>query len=65
MEEILGKMERKKLDFDCFCKDFNWTLVWYEGGGVSGGREMSENLCLGVPGWDSHTNGIDPEDPPQ
>ena len=31
---------------------------------MSGGIEASEKVCLGVPGCDSHMNGIAPEAPP-
>lgn len=36
------------------------ALTEYEGGGVRGGREVSERVCLGVPGCDSHMNGTAP-----
>lgn len=55
------KMELKRV---FFCFDFDLDEDWYEGGGVRGGRAVSEEGCLGVPGSDSHMNGTAPEAPP-
>lgn len=40
--------------------DFSSAAVWYDGGGVNGGRDAAESACFGVPGCDSHRNGIEP-----
>jgi hypothetical protein len=46
------------------CMEFDFEDEWYEGGGVKGGRQASASVCFGVPGLDSHMNGIAPEAPP-
>ena len=65
LKESLGT--NKKPSFESLCMDF-WSALlefeWWEGGGVRGGiREVSDNVCFGVPGWISHMNGTAPEAP--
>lgn len=67
LKESLGKTANKKPSFESLCMDF-WSALlefeWWEGGGVRGGiREVSDNVCFGVPGWISHMNGTAPEAP--
>lgn len=55
----LLKTMLKRLRFECSL--IGWlleALEWKEGGGVRGGRGVSRDLNLGVPGCDSHMNGI-------
>lgn len=69
VRESPGKMAWRKgvaLESQPLAGDLLWweVVAWYDGGGVSGGSDESENACLGVPGRDSHRNGTAAGDPP-